>query len=436
MKQKLISAIYALVMVCLSAGLAVAQPVSLDIMGAGNRIINVAIADPIADGGRDAPANGPKLDALIRENLSFLPFVRLIDRNAILGGSKLASYKMPGIDFKPFTLAGSQLVITAGWTDGSTVEMRVYEPTTGQLVFGKSYSDVQEKLLPKVADRFCAEFMKSLVGNGDFFLSTLAFIKSSGKDRHLWLVRPTGRELRQINNMPGLSMSPSWSPDARFVIFTHIDDRTHALAVWDRMTQQTQRVKFPGNTIIGPAFLPDNRVAVSLAMQGYPNIYLLDRSFKRDRVLESSGGIDVSPSFDATGTKMVFTSSRLGNPHVFLKNLSTGQVTRVSQDGKYNTDPSISPDGTLVAYARMVGSGQHRIFVHDLLTGMERQVTFGPGSDEQPAFAPDSYFIAFMSTRSGQPQIYLTTRHGGDAKRVPTGNGDARFPAWGMIPDQ
>ncbi len=24
----------------------------------------------------------------------------------------------------------------------------------------------------------------------------------------------------------------------------------------------------------------------------------------------------------------------------------------------------------------------------------------------------------------------------GDAKRVPTGNGDARFPAWGMIPDQ
>ena len=84
----------------------------------------------------------------------------------------------------------------------------------------------------------------------------------------------------------------------------------------------------------------------------------------------------------------------------------------------------------------MVSSGQHRIFVHDLLTGQERQVTFGPGSDEQPAFAPDSYFIAFMSTRSGQPQIYLTTRHGGDAKRVPTGSGDARFPAWGIIPDQ
>ncbi len=436
MKHKLLATFCALSAFCLLTVSALAQPVMLDIKGAGNNIINVALADPISDGGAAAPGNGTKLAALVQENLSFLPFMRLIDRQAILGGARLSTYKMPGIDFKPFQLAGAQLVVTSGWVNSSTVEMRVYESTTGSLVFGKSYSDIQEKLLPKVADRFCAEFMKTLVGRGDFFLSTLAFIKSNGKNRNLWLVRPVGRELRQVSNMPGLAMSPSWSPDARFVIFTHIDDRTHALAVWDRATGQTQRVKFPGNTIIGPAFLPDNRVAVSLAMQGYPNIYLLDRSFKRDRVLESSGAIDVSPSFDATGTKMAFTSSRLGNPHIFLKNLSTGSVTRISTDGKYNTDPSISPDGTLVAYARMVGSGQHRIFVHDLLTGQERQVTFGPGSDEQPAFGPDSYFIAFMSTRSGQPRIYLTTRHGGDAKQVPTGPGDARFPAWGMIPDQ
>ena len=73
-----------------------------------------------------------------------------------------------------------------------------------------------------------------------------------------------------------------------------------------------------------------------------------------------------------------------------------------------------------------------RIFVHDLLTGMERQVTFGPGSDEQPAFCADSYFIAFSSSRGGGRGIYLITRHGGDAKRVPTGGGNASFPRWGM----
>ena len=39
--------------------------------------------------------------------------------------------------------------------------------------------------------------------------------------------------------------------------------------------------------------------------------------------------------------------------------------------------------------------------------------------------------VAFTSTRSGTQQIYLTTRHGGPAKHLPTGAGNAAFPRWG-----
>ena len=88
-----------------------------------------------------------------------------------------------------------------------------------------------------------------------------------------------------------------------------------------------------------------------------------------------------------------------------------------------------------MAFTRLTDQG-HRIFVQDLMTGQERQVSFGPGRDEHPSFAPDSYFLAFTSDRSGQKQIYLTTRHGGDPKKVPTGAGDATFPRWGKIPAQ
>lgn len=66
-----------------------------------------------------------------------------------------------------------------------------------------------------------------------------------------------------------------------------------------------------------------------------------------------------------------------------------------------------------------------------MATGQETQVSFGPGSDEQPSFCADSYFIAFSSTRGGGHGIYLTTRHGGEAKRVPAGN-SAFFPRWGL----
>ncbi|MFW5733965.1 MAG: TolB family protein [Oceanidesulfovibrio sp.] len=83
-----------------------------------------------------------------------------------------------------------------------------------------------------------------------------------------------------------------------------------------------------------------------------------------------------------------------------------------------------------MVFTRMTGAG-HRIFLYDMKTGREQQLTFGPGSDEQPAFAPDNYFVAFASSRSGSRQVYLTTRHGTEPIQVPTG-GPAGFPAWGL----
>jgi TolB protein len=181
--------------------------------------------------------------------------------------------------------------------------------------------------------------------------------------------------------------------------------------------------------------MPDNKVAVALSNGRYPVIFLLNHVFQKERILEQGASINVSPTFDRTGTKMAFTSSRLGGPQIFMKDLTSGVVSRVSQNGGYNTEANISYDGTLVVYSRMTDFG-HRIFVQDLVTGAERQVSFGPGSDEQPSFCADSYFIAFASSRGGSRGIYLTTRHGGDAKLVPTGGGGAAFPRWDVPPQR
>ena len=66
-------------------------------------------------------------------------------------------------------------------------------------------------------------------------------------------------------------------------------------------------------------------------------------------------------------------------------------------------------------------------------SGRERQLTFGPGSDEDPTWSPDGYFIAFASSRSGPSQIYLTTKHGDEPILIPTGPGEATSPAWGKL---
>ena len=406
----------------------------VDIYGPGQNQIKLSMAAPLTAPEQKAAALGAELDGAITANLNFLPFMQLIPSSAVLGGTVLPAWNGAAVDFRRFQIAGADLLVTAHWPAGdgenSTVELRVFETYSGKFVFGNAYSGVTHAEIPNVADRFCDDLMEALTGARGFFSSSLAFVKGNGRKRDVWVVRATGRDLRQVTNIPGSAMSPSWSPDGRYVVFSHLDDSTHALGVWDRLNNTVKRVRFPGNTVIGPSFLPDNRVAVSLSTGHYPDIFLLNRQFQRERPLEQSAAINVSPSFDATGTKMAFTSSRLGSPQVFLKDLNTGAVSRVSMDGSYNSEPCISPDGTLIAYTKATSAG-FRIFVHDMVTGYEQQVSFGPGRDEQPSFAPDSYFVAFTSTRSGQSQIYLTTRHGGEARHVPTGAGNASFPSWG-----
>ncbi|MCR4666650.1 MAG: translocation protein TolB [Desulfovibrio sp.] len=408
----------------------------VDIYGPGQNVVSLALAAPLRGQHVEASDMGRGLQSLVEQNLSFLPFMRLTDPKAVLGGTVMDGAEPPALDFKRFQLAGADLLVTSFWPDGDagtkTVQMRAFETNTGGRLFGKEYSKVTKKDLPEVADRFCADLLEALTGNGAFFRSTIAFVKATGKmQANVWLTKPTGRDLRQITNMKGQAMSPSWSPDGRFIVFTHIDPKSHALGVWDSSSKKVSRIRFPSNVVIGPSFTPGNKVAVALSNGKYPAIFLLNHAFQKERVLEQGSSINVSPSFDKSGTKMAFTSSRLGGPQIFMKDLGSGSVSRVSMNGGYNTEPNISPDGTLVTYSRMTEYG-NRIFVQDMVTGEERQVSFGPGSDEQPSFCADSYFIAFSSSRGGSRGIYLTTRHGGDAKKIPTGGGAAQFPRWGL----
>ena len=407
----------------------------VDIYGPGQNAVSLALAAPLRGPNTEATSMGKELQKVVEQNLSFLPFMRLTDPKAVLGGTVMPGADSQDIDFKRFQLAGADLLVTSFWPEGDsgtkTVQMRAFETNTGGRLFGKEYSRVTAKELPEVADRFCADLLEVLTGSGAFFRSTIVFTKSQGKmAANVWLTKPTGRNLRQITNMKGKAMSPSWSPDGRFVVFTHIDPSSHGLGVWDSSGGRVNRIRFPGNVVIGPSFTPGNKVAVALSNGKYPAIFLLNHAFQKERMLEGGNSINVSPSFDSTGTKMAFTSSRLGGPQIFMKDLGSGSVSRVSKSGGYNTEANISPDGTLVVYSRMTEYG-NRIFVQDMVTGEERQVSFGPGSDEQPSFCADSYFIAFTSSRGGKRGIYLTTRHGGDAKQIPTGGG-ASFPRWGQ----
>jgi len=95
-------------------------------------------------------------------------------------------------------------------------------------------------------------------------------------------------------------------------------------------------------------------------------------------------------------------------------------------------DPQLSPDGRWVAYAVATPSladnrNVSRIWLAEVTTGANRQLTQGPGSDRSPRWSPDGKTLAFLSTRQNGAQVWVLDLTGGEARRVsnfPEGAGE------------
>ncbi|MBA3890024.1 MAG: PD40 domain-containing protein [Gemmatimonadaceae bacterium] len=229
-------------------------------------------------------------------------------------------------------------------------------------------------------------------------------------------------------------LSPAWHPSGTALAYNTYGVGSRVM-VHDFATGRARTVSSTaGGVNQTPVFSPDGRdiVYAYTGEDGNAELYRVGASGgSARRITTGRGSLNLSPSFSPDGRRMVFTSSRAGQPEVYIMDAdgtNTELLTSfVFGEQSYQSNSDWSPDGRLVAYqAQIAGRFQIKtIAIRDRGT----RVLTSEGQNEDPSWAPDGRHLVFTSTRSGARQLWIVDVESGRMRQLTRSPG-ARAPAW------
>jgi len=316
-------------------------------------------------------------------------------------------------------------------------EFRLWDVFAGQQLEGKQYS-VPFENVRRIAHIVSDAIYVRLTGEKGYFDSRIVFVDETGpKERRvkrLALMDQDGANTRYLTRGDDLVLTPRFSPTTQeitYMSFGQGDPRVYLLNL-DNPGQREVVGNFPGMTF-APRFSPDGgSVIMSLQRGGNSNIFVMNLGSKAITRLTDSAAIDTAPSFSPDSTRICFESDRGGRPQIYVMPASGGTAQRISfGEGSYST-PVWSPRGDVIAFTKQ-GGGSFSIGVIKPDGSGERILTEG-FHNEGPTFAPNGRVIMFFRDPGGAagPALYTVDLTGRNEQRVPTPS-FASDPAWSPL---
>ena len=127
---------------------------------------------------------------------------------------------------------------------------------------------------------------------------------------------------------------------------------------------------------------------------------------------------NTSPKFSPDGKKVIFGTYKYGGYKIAIADSDFTNQEKFSKGPHYSYVGSWSPDGTKVLYNKVdtekgpYFQGDFEIFMMDLNTGSDTNVSRTKGADSGPTWSPDGSKILFGSDRSGNSDIYTMNERG------------------------
>ncbi|MBV8819805.1 MAG: serine/threonine-protein kinase, partial [Acidobacteriaceae bacterium] len=272
----------------------------------------------------------------------------------------------------------------------------------------------------------------------------LAVADSPAASGAIFLLSLETGERRQITSPhPYFDYLPVFSPDGRWIAFTRdFGFAAREIFVVPARGGAARQLTFDHEPTYGTAWMADSREIVFASNRGSGGESLwrvaATGGTPRPLLTRPQGG-GFNPSISRQGNRLMYTESfRDTNIYVyggpgFESRSVPGPFSGpkgLILSSRRDDSPSISPDGERIAFVSR-RTGNEEIWVCDRNGGQLAQLTSfkGPGTGT-PRWSPDGHWIAFDSLAAGNPNIYVIKAEGGTPVRLTGGPSGNFMPSW------
>jgi TolB protein len=174
------------------------------------------------------------------------------------------------------------------------------------------------------------------------------------------------------------------------------------------------------------------KIAFSSKRGDSKEIYIMDYDGHNAEKLSINGGINKFPEWSPDNSLLSFVTILPNSDRwsLWILKLGGGHST-LETPGSYVSSPAFAPHGSLLAFsARTENSLDSDIFVSSPDGAGRRNLTRFRGIDTSPTWSPTGTQIAFISDRTGSPQVWVMDADGSNVRRLVQEGGHCDSPDW------